>query len=188
MEEFNFYVEEIKKANSKGVEINLELAQILSEAKDNLGRKFGQLLKEAKYERTQANKLIAVHHYKEKNCESTHIFNLGIEKVYQITKVAEDKQKDLENIVQTEDIKVNKLKKVVKLLNEKEGLSVNDAWQEVTKTIKQEKTQKKDYKKLYEEILQKYEELYKKFEEFSKTDCSNKPKNIIRNNLRKALF
>lgn len=183
MEEFNSYVEKIRNANSKGVEINLELVQILSEAKDKLGRKFSKLLKEAKYERTQANKLIAVHHYKEKNRESTHIFSLGIEKVYQITKVAEDKQKELENIVLTEDVKVSKLKKVVKMLNEGE-LSVNDAWQEVKTTIKQEKTQKDDYKKLYEDLLQKYEELNKKFEELSKKNFLNMPEMLANNYAR----
>ena len=195
-----YYVERLKKLNFENSEWILKVGKLLTEAKENLSKnEFTELLNNkvlVDLQRTQARKSMKYYECISKAeyfGESTlHLKELGIEKVLLILKVDLEKQLDLKDLIEKENLSVRELKKVVKKLKNNPELTPADAWNEVNNEPKDNKTVVKetvnenqetsnevndDYHKKYLDLQKEYDRL--KAEHQQVLDENNRLKQIL---------
>lgn len=163
-DEIESYIKQIQKLKQSNMTSLIEIGKICKEAKSNLSQKdFKNFLKDSRvnYKLTQAKKFINVYIYSQKSQSTDHILELGIEKIYQYTRLKDKtKRQEFHSFLCTRtDITVNKLKHIVKLLNNNPKLSVSYAVEQVLNAPPKKVVKLATVLKEYEELKNKYEKL-----------------------------
>lgn len=153
----------------------LEIGKICLEAKETLGMdnwKEWLIDSRVSIQISQAKKFIAVYKcYKDKSQSTGFLPERGVEQIYLLTRIKDDDTRaEVENALENEKLTVSQTRRLVKILKNKDGVSCEEAVQEIKNAPVKVITEKAKTISLdeYNSLKEKYELLLKEKEELEK--------------------